>query len=1364
MEVLEQEGTVAIKTEIMMELFGLHFYPEITVFGRELVQNAEDAQPVSEIEFTIKDDGITVRNNGRIFDGKDVARITSLGEGKKDPDLIGMFGIGFRSVYKVTDSPTILSGYRKIHFPNWQTYKITKIDYSQEGSIFQLPFKRLSESDLMQIHENLFSHVQEMLLFLKNLKRISIVNNVKNRIQSINKIVNPINVLPSGVMIEEARLEKRDNDKQKTEKWLLLTKPLNGLELGQGLSLKKPPPRDASVAIAFKMNEDDSPIKCEGKIYATLPTKIFTGFGYNINAKFYTDAPRNNIRQDGDTWEWNRRLIDKIAELVVESMDELIKMASNFLTIPIGKFFNGLYELLLTDEEQVNGLFSDVHNRLYDFLRSENVVLTTSEKFVSSSQAFFADESLAEIFGTEYNYVYRNLSLNAQNFLRKIGVKRLDVDDLTTYLKNKEKLMQKESKWFAKVFEYLYKKKEDAAKKKEELKKLPMILSQMGELKTAEDVFLPLEAKKETIFLSESAFVHSDIVANSDALRFLKEVLDVKEPDVNDSINKYILPAFVNLDEGKKRECLAYILKNRLKITNETIENLKKSQVIKSNKGECVKADVLYLRTEEIEKIFGDAVLYVSEEYEAEYWKDLDWEEFFKKIGVEDKPRIKDVITLVDNLIGKGFEPRTIRMMELIFKAIDRRFKSHYQLDPQISVFKGKAWIPTTEGFKKPDETYIDSPNVRQYVGPEAPYLLFKERYENLENYLEILKEPKPDDVARFLSKLVSEKIELNKDVYEKLYSYLAKNYYRLSYDNMIELKTKEIIFIAQKKIFMKPEEVFLTDWSKIFGEYRGYIVDYSNDCRMFFTYVGIKETPQPDDYARFLIELSEKGYQLTSEVILQIFERLGPQFYDINRSLREKLNISKIVPTEKGTILRPFEVFIPDNDKLRELFREDVNIARITRDSVLFLERLGVKKLSQHVRIVPSAQEPFSITDDTKDLEERVHKVLHLFERLEQAWKISGKEIYATGWKERLYQLTIRSSPKVEIIYTIDAKSKKIEDFAGYLEWKNLLVISGRLEEILASAAREIAFILRKSRDEEWTNLSTKIALIVQNPYNADFIMEQLGVPLVTIEEKPIESILVPSEVKAEPVIRPIVEAREEIISEIPPLVPKPQKRIEEALLPTLSSENIEHIRRTFETESPPRITVDIPPSLDEIVKETTRVLEDGSEGLPIDKTRIFKPKKSVSAIKTGGSLRFTPTPRITSPKNWEVTVVNGEEIFVEQGMEKDVPSNEQIKEFRNLITRIVEVMEGNPQTVNICVAKKVTDAYNEDDQLFFNINRTDTRYRWFAVVARELAYNYSSICRVNPYVHIKAMIDLIERGLEKIDEIFPEFKKATG
>ena len=80
---------------------------------------------------------------------------------------------------------------------------------------------------------------------------------------------------------------------------------------------------------------------------------------------------------------------------------------------------------------------------------------------------------------------------------------------------------------------------------------------------------------------------------------------------------------------------------------------------------------------------------------------------------------------------------------------------------------------------------------------------------------------------------------------------------------------------------------------------------------------------------------------------------------------------------------------------------------------------------------------------------------------------------------------------------------------------------------------------------------------------------------------------------------------------------------------------------------------------------------------------------------------------------------------------------------------------MEGNPDSVSICVAPKETDGYNHDGLLLFNVNRLDdSPYRWFGVVARELAYNYSK----NHYPHVKAMIDLMSIGLQNIDFILPK------
>ncbi len=120
-------------------------------------------------------------------------------------------------------------------------------------------------------------------------------------------------------------------------------------------------------------------------------------------------------------------------------------------------------------------------------------------------------------------------------------------------------------------------------------------------------------------------------------------------------------------------------------------------------------------------------------------------------------------------------------------------------------------------------------------------------------------------------------------------------------------------------------------------------------------------------------------------------------------------------------------------------------------------------------------------------------------------------------------------------------------------------------------------------------------------------------------------------------------------------------------------------------------------------------------------------------------------------SPKDWKLTSVDGEEIYLEKGIE--IPSIEKIKKLRKLTRTIVEVMGCNPETVNICVAKEVTDGYNEKGQLFFNANRSDSPYRWFGVVARELGYNVSHMY----YAHVKAMVYLITKGLENIEKIYP-------
>ena len=90
-------------------------YADRSHFMLELLQNAEDAlgkrgrewQGARAVSFRLTKDELLFKHSGRPFDEADVRGICEIGESDKaeDDTAIGRFGIGFKSVYNVTDRP-----------------------------------------------------------------------------------------------------------------------------------------------------------------------------------------------------------------------------------------------------------------------------------------------------------------------------------------------------------------------------------------------------------------------------------------------------------------------------------------------------------------------------------------------------------------------------------------------------------------------------------------------------------------------------------------------------------------------------------------------------------------------------------------------------------------------------------------------------------------------------------------------------------------------------------------------------------------------------------------------------------------------------------------------------------------------------------------------------------------------------------------------------------------------------------------------------------------------------------------------------------------------------------------------------------
>ena len=95
-------------------------YAEDNHFIYELIQNAEDTKSNEEqhtLEFTLENNGLIVFNNEVGFTEEQIKAICSFGQStkalEKNEGFIGEKGIGFKSVFKITDKPAIFSnGYR----------------------------------------------------------------------------------------------------------------------------------------------------------------------------------------------------------------------------------------------------------------------------------------------------------------------------------------------------------------------------------------------------------------------------------------------------------------------------------------------------------------------------------------------------------------------------------------------------------------------------------------------------------------------------------------------------------------------------------------------------------------------------------------------------------------------------------------------------------------------------------------------------------------------------------------------------------------------------------------------------------------------------------------------------------------------------------------------------------------------------------------------------------------------------------------------------------------------------------------------------------------------------------------------------
>lgn len=313
------------------------------IMALELIQNADDAGS-KRLFFDARDDALVVGNDGEFSscglqdaecpwlqtgDESGLKRpcnfhaIAEMGSRSKlhAAEQIGRFGIGFVSVYQITDTPIVRSSGVELRL-NPQTQEVIKSDVGPTvGTEFILPWAS-SQSEVREglnasptpddVADKVVAEVdlvlQGSLLFLRHVEHVEVRRNG-------NPVVS-VDIARSGEDVTLSFSPSGD-----TQRWLVLARQADDVlaasKLFERFEALARLERSLTVNVAVPLNLE----QVDGLLYAYLPTRQSMRMPIHVNADFFPHASRQAIVLEGEQHEryWNEALIEAAAAALSEN-------------------------------------------------------------------------------------------------------------------------------------------------------------------------------------------------------------------------------------------------------------------------------------------------------------------------------------------------------------------------------------------------------------------------------------------------------------------------------------------------------------------------------------------------------------------------------------------------------------------------------------------------------------------------------------------------------------------------------------------------------------------------------------------------------------------------------------------------------------------------------------------------------------------------------------------------------------------------------------------------------------------------------------------------------------------------------------
>ncbi|QDC44578.1 DUF3883 domain-containing protein [Methylophilus medardicus] len=704
-------------------------------FILELIQNADDNTYNPEIDpsltFTLDGNRLVVKNNEIGFEEKNVRALCSAGESSKKAEkrkgYIGEKGIGFKSIFKVTDSPEIHSNGYHFRFdrsnpqdllgyvvPHWHEPDI-KLD---DRTTLIIPAKAkhsFSISSLSDISDTL-------LLFLQKLRKLEIETNeglISFQRTDQGAVTTLVTIKP--------------NEEEKCQIFLRKSFKVDMSDIHEP---KRDGINETEIVLAFPIDESGKAAPTHGcETFAFLPIREF-GFKFYIQADFVLASSREGIHEE---LEWNKRLRDSISSAFLDAIHEF-KQRPELATT----YFN----YLPIKEDIHDKFFAPVIDHLIKELKSIECIPVAGGGWKKPAEVLLASEKMRGLFTSEdalivfdADYLANGFSL-PKAFKDSLGFINLTVQDVASvFIKHADWLKERELEWKALFYTYLAYDGHRASMVKE-LEKVPCIPLESGEFITPSNqtVFFPLHTGKKYGFEHELSILNSELLnealkSSQDVMKLFNE-LGIKHDKPIELIHSHILKlhatnswkssdyaaliGHVRYIKDKLPQYLASALENGQQ-ESAAISQLSKGIYIgtkdKTNETwRFARSEELYLGKEfnptfDLENLIGDELsptLFVSPNYmkssrtinglEKQEQDISEWRDFFAKIGINITPRVSRFdsgnVACSDELSALLQSPKAA-VRRATLEALDRNWNL-YPSQTTYTYKSGRSWNSAT--------------------------------------------------------------------------------------------------------------------------------------------------------------------------------------------------------------------------------------------------------------------------------------------------------------------------------------------------------------------------------------------------------------------------------------------------------------------------------------------------------------------------------------------------------------------------------------------------------------------------------------------------------------------------------------------